>query len=142
MKHKRVYTVYQINLIMTIIATIMAIPAVTVFTYVFNMTDFVSVTNILYFSLAFMIIIFGVSLLFTVLTREKLRRRLKPSYQREFTFVTAISTLGVLGFGILFMYLGGEDYYVLHVIIPIALVTYAIIYIVGDRYFNVRFIRR
>jgi amino acid transporter len=129
-------------MIMTIIATIMAVPTVTVFTYIFNMTDYVSVTNILYISLAFTIIIFGASFLFTILTRDKLRRRLKASYQREFTFISALSALGVLGSGILFMYLGGDEFYVLHVIIPLGLITYTIIYIVGDRFFNVRFIRR
>ncbi len=142
MKHKKVYSMFQINIIMTIVATIMAVPSVTVVTYIFNVTDFISISNLLYIALAFMIIIFGVSLLYTILTRDKLRRRLKPSYQREFTFISAISALGVLGSGILFTYLGGDEFYVLHVIIPLGLITYTIIYIVGDRYFNVRFIRR
>lgn len=133
---------FQINIIMTIIVTIMAVPTVSVFTYIFNMTNYISVSTILYISLAFMIIIFGVSFLYTILTRDRLSRRLKASYQREFTFISVMSALGVLGSSILFTYLGGDQFYILHVLIPLGLITYAIIYIVGDRFFNVSFIRR
>jgi len=77
-----------------------------------------------------------------LLTREQFERKLKPSYQKEFTFIMAISALGVLGLGILFLYLGGQSLYVPHVIIPLAIVVYSALYIIGDRYFNVSLLRR
>lgn len=142
MSHKRVYSMYQINMIISIVVSVMTVPIVSVFTYIFNVTAYVSINNVLYIALAIMIIIFGTTFFFTLLTKDKLIRKLKPSYQKEFTFISAMSALGVLGSGVLFMYLGGDQFYVAHVIIPLGLVTYSIIYLIGDRFFNVRLIRR
>jgi hypothetical protein len=133
---------YQINLILSVVISIMTVPIVSVFTYIFNITNYVSVTNILYIALALMIIVFGTTFFITLLSKEQLIRKLKPSYQKEFTFISSISAIGVLGSGVLFMYLGGDQFYVPHVIIPLGLITYSIIYVIGDRFFNIRLIRR
>ena len=133
---------YQINVIISIVISIMTVPIVSVFTYIFNITNYVSVTNILYIALALMIIVFGTTFFITLLSKEQLIRKLKPSYQKEFTFISSISAIGVLGSGVLFMYLGGDQIYVPHVIIPLGLITYSIIYVIGDRFFNIRLIRR
>lgn len=142
MNHKRVYSIYQINIIISIVATIMTVPTVSVLAYIFNVSDYFSVNNILYSALAIMVIIMGSTSLYIVLTKETLSRRLKPSYQREFTFIIVISAIGVLGSGVLFTYLGGDEFYVPHVIIPLGLITYFIIYLIGDRFFNVHFIKK
>lgn len=142
MNRKKVYSIYQINIIISIVVSIMTVPTVSVLAFIFNIEAYMSVRNILYGALAIMIIIMGTTALYTVLTREQQSRRLKPSYQKEFTFLTIVSAIGVMGSGVLFMYLGGNQIYVPHVIIPLGLVTYFIIYLVGDRFFNVHFIRR
>jgi len=54
----------------------------------------------------------------------------------------SVCALGVLGLGILFMYFGGSDYYVPHFIVPIAIIVFSILYIVGDRYFNVSLLKK
>lgn len=124
------------------IACFMMVPILTIISYVFDFYLVTSTQSIVLVA-AFVLLIFFVSgLLYLLLTREQFERKLKPSYQKEFTFIMAISALGVLGLGILFLYLGGQSLYVPHVIIPLAIVVYSALYIIGDRYFNVSLLRR
>lgn len=142
MNHKHVYNLFQINSIVSIISIIVATPIVCLITYLFSVQDYITVNDILYISLGVTILVLGVTSVFLILTREKHRKKLKSSYAKEFTFCTTLSTLAIFGFGILFIYLGGPDFYVPHVILPLGIFTYSILYLVGNRFFNVKLIRR
>lgn len=142
MNSKRVYNVFQINIIVSIIASIMAMPTVMVVIYIFNIQNMISMTNVWYIGFSILITVTLVSALFTFFTRDRYRRRLKPSYQREFTFCLTATAIGILGSGVLFMFLGGDEFYVPHVIIPIGILAYSILYVVGNRFFNVQLIKR
>lgn len=124
------------------IACFMMVPILTIISYVFDFYLVTSTQSIILVAAFVLLIFFVAGLLYLLLTREQFERKLKPSYQKEFTFIMAISALGVLGLGILFLYLGGQSLYVPHVIIPLAIVVYSALYIIGDRYFNVSLLRR
>lgn len=142
MSRKKVYSMFQINIIVFIVFCIMTVPIVAVVSYIFNLQDLVSVTTIFYVALSVLIINAGVGVAYIVITKENYRRRLKPSYQKEFTFVMTITAIGVLGCGVLFMYLGGIELYVPHLIIPIGIFAFTVLYLLGDRFFNINLLRR
>jgi CHASE2 domain-containing sensor protein len=120
----------------------MIIPMLSVISYLFDLHLYTSLNTILLIAAMILLIFFVVGLVYLLLTRYKYERRLKPSYTREMTITLTVSSIGVLGLGILYMYFGGPSNYVPHVIIPVGIVMYAILYFIGIRYFNVSLLKR
>lgn len=139
---KKVYSLFQINLIMFYITCIMLVPILVVVSFLFDFHLYTSVNSIILVASFILLIFFTVGLVYLLLTRQKYERKLKPSYQRELTITISVSVVGVLGLGIMFMYFGGPSYYVPHVITPLGIIMYFILYFVGVRYFNVNLVNR
>ena len=141
MKRRKVYNVYQVNLIVIGVLGLMFVPVFLVISYIFDIHQHIKETTILIVSGVSALLFIGASMLSLYLRRDYLSRRLKPNYQREFTLVMSISGIGVLGAGVLFLYLGGQKLYVPHVIIPLGITVFSALYWLGDRYFNISLIR-
>jgi predicted ferric reductase len=119
----------------------MTVPVLAVMSYFFQFHQYTSINTIILISAFVLLFFFVGGLLYLLITKEHYERKLKPSYQREFTLLMSVSALGIFGIGILFIYFGGNPFYFPHVIIPIAIVAYALSYFVGRKYFNVWLIK-
>lgn len=137
MQRKKVYNLFQINLIVFYSLSLMMVPMLLVVAYIFDLHQVTSVNNIILIADILTAIFFIVGLVYLLVSRDQLERKLKPSYHKEFTTILTISAFGILGIGILYTYLGGKLFYVPHVIVPIFIVVYLLIFIVGDKFFNV-----
>jgi len=142
MQHKRVYNVFQINMIVFYVICFMFVPILTIVSYIFDFHLYTSTNSIILVSSIILFLFFVIGLLYLLITRDQFERKLKASYQKEFTLIMSISALGVLGLGIMFIYFGGQTLYVPHVIIPLGILVYSALYIIGNRYFNVSLLRR
>ncbi|MCF7925323.1 MAG: hypothetical protein K9L26_02215, partial [Candidatus Izimaplasma sp.] len=120
-----------------IITCVMFIPIVTVFAYIFDLQTIVDEITILLIGAAGLVIFIGIGTLLIVFQHKRNYRLVKPSYHKEFSYLLFISALGILGFGIIFTYLGGATRYMPHVLIPLFLSIYAALFFIGRRYFNV-----
>ena len=118
------------------------VPMLVVIAYIFDLHLLTSIPIIIGVSASITVIYLIVGLLYIVLKKEQLKRRLKPTYIKEFSTLFIINALGVLGVAVLFIYLGGPDQYVPHVIIPLFLVSYLLIFIAGERFFNINFLKK
>ncbi len=142
MKRKKIYNLFQINQIVFYSLCALLVPILLVISYIFDLHNITSVNNIFLVSSVITMITFVVGQTYLLLTKEQRRRKLKPSYQKEFLTLIVIVAFGVLGIAILFIYLGGPMFYVPHVIIPLFLFAYLILFIVGQKYFNMNLLRR
>ena len=142
MKRKKVYNLFQINLILFYSFSILLVPILIVFSYILDLHLVTSANRIILIADIIAIIVFFGGLSFILLTRDRFQRRLKPSYSREFLWLIIISAMGILGIGIIFIYLGGLEFYVPHIIIPLFLSSYLLLYIVGQKYFNINLLKR
>jgi len=142
MKRKKIYNLFQINLILFYTFCFFLVPILLVISYIFDLYNYTSINNIILIAGSITIIVFAIGLTYLLTTREQYRRKLKPSYQKEFLILIVIVAFGVLGIAILFIYLGGLLFYVPHVTIPLFLFAYLILFIVGQKYFNVNLLRR
>jgi len=142
MKRKRVYSLFHIFLILFYSSSVMMVPMLIVLAYIFDLQLVTSPTIIIAIAAVVTLIYFIVGLLFLIFKKEQLKRKLKPTYIKEFSTLFIINALGVLGIGVMFIYLGGPDQYVPHVIIPLFLGTYMLIFIAGDRFFNINLLRK
>ena len=137
MKHRRVYNLFQINLIVFYAVSFLLVPVFIVFAYMFNLHLYTSTNYIVLIATIVAMIFFVVGLLTILLTREKTERVLKPSYSREFIIVIVFSSFGVIGFGIFYTYLGGNFFYVPHVIIPLFITVFSVVIFLGNKFFKV-----
>ena len=142
MKRKKVYNLFQINVMLFYTFSFMLVPILLVLAYIFDLHIVTSINNIILIADIIAIVIFIVGMIYMFVTRDQYERKLKPSYQKEFLFLIIISAFGILGIAVLFIYLGGPMFYVPHVIIPLFLFTYLILFIIGEKYFNVNLLRR
>lgn len=142
MKRKKVYNLFQINLILFYSFSILLVPILIVFAYIFDLHLVTSANRIILVADIIAALVFVVGLTFILTTRDKYQRRLKPSYSKEFLWLIIIAAIGILGIGIMYIYLGGLEFYVPHVIIPLFLLTYLLLYIVGQKYFNINLLKR
>ena len=142
MKRKKVYNLFQINLILFYSFSILLVPILVVFAYIFDLHLVTSANRIILVADIIAALTFIVGLTFILITRDHFQRRLKPSYSKEFLWLIIISAFGILGIGILFIYLGGKEFYVPHIIIPLFLITYLLLYAVGQKYFNINLLKR
>ena len=142
MHRKKVYNAFQINLIVFYTICFMLVPTVSIIAYIFDFHLITSANTIILIGTVLMLVVFVFGLLYLMLTKDFYKRRLKPSYQREFTITLVTSGIGVLGLGVLFLYIGGQALYVPHVIIPLGIAVFSGMYLLGNRYFNVSLLRR
>lgn len=142
MKRKKVYNLFQINLIVFFSMSFLIVPVMIVIAYIFDLHFYTSTNNIVLIADIIALIFFAVGLSLLLITRDKYERKLKPSYQKEFLTLMVFSALGIFGIGILYTYLGGIFFYVPHVIIPLFIGVYLLVFFVGDKYFNVNLFKK
>jgi hypothetical protein len=140
--NQKVYTAFQINLIVFVFSAIMFVPIVSVFAFIFDLQNYIDPVTIILIALVVLAVIVGVGVTFIIITRDTYQRRLKPIYQKEFSFLLLVGAMGVLGSGIIFTYLGGPAFYVPHVIIPLFLIVFTLLIVLGRKFFNVNLIRK
>jgi len=141
-KRKKVYNLFQIYLILFYTASFLIIPSVLVVSYIFDLQIFASTNRIILIADGLGLIFFIIGSLLILLNRDKLERRLKPSYQREFNILLITVSLGVLGINVLYLYLGGDIIYIPHIMIPLFVFSYLVMFIIGDKYFNVDLLKK
>ncbi len=142
MKRKKVYSLFQINLIVFYTFCFMLVPILLVFSYIFDIHTITSVNNIILIADIITMVVFVSGLIIILLNKDQSKRRLKPSYQKEFMTLTIIFAFGILGIGVLFVYIFGLLLYVPHVIIPLFLASYLLLYILGNKFFNVNLLKK
>lgn len=141
-KRKKVYSVFHVYLISFYVICIMFVPILSTIAYLFDAHLNTTTNMIILINTILLLIFFVVGLIYLLVRRDYYERRLKPSYQREFTIVMTVWAIGMLGLGVLFIFFGGSDFYVPHFVTPIAIFTFVIMYNIGDIYFNIRLLDR
>lgn len=136
---KKVYNLFQINLIVFYVMCFSLVPTFIVVAYLFDLHEFTSTNYIVLIATSLALGFFIVGIVYLLFRRDKLERVLKPSYKKELSLVIIFSAFGILGFGVFYTYLGGSFFYVPHVIIPLFIFVYAMVMLLANKYFNVNF---
>lgn len=142
MKRKELYNLFQINLILLIVSAISLTPTITVVSFIFDLHHIFAEDTIILISFLIAAGTSGSAAIYIILTRDYLQRTVKVTYTKEFSILLVLSTFGVLGIGVIYIYLGGPLAYVPHIIIPAFITAYSTIFYVGDRYFNVKLLSK
>lgn len=138
----RIYSKYEIRVILFYGTIILLIPLILVFTYVFNVDQDLDLN--LYFlvlgSINIVALIAGTLIL--VLNKDKYKRQVKATYSLEFYYLLITSVFGILGIIVLYNYLNGPIKYIGNLfVILIVLFAYLLLHL-GRKYFNFNYRRK
>jgi len=142
MKRKKVFNLFQINLILLVSFAVLSIPIIIVFAYIVDLHLYLDEVNIILIAALITTIASISGTVYLILTKEKTERTVKASYTKEYSTLLVISSFGVLGIGILFIYLIGPLSSVPYIVIPLFIFTYTILFFAGEKYFNVNLLRK
>lgn len=132
----KIYTKFEINSVTFFGTMILFIPLVLVFTYVFDIEKIID-TNLFLIILSIttaVITIIGTVIL--LVKRDSLRRQVKANYVYEFYYLVTIVVFGILGFVVLFDYLGGDRTYIANILILLVVIFVYILLKLGSKFFN------
>ena len=138
----RIYSKYEIRVILFYGTIILLIPLILVFTYVFNVDQDLNLN--LYFlvlgSINIVALIAGTLILF--FNRDKYKRQVKATYSSEFYYLLITSIFGILGIIVLYNYLNGPIKYIGNLfVILIVIFAYLLLHL-GRKYFNFNYRRK
>ncbi|MGD9761320.1 MAG: hypothetical protein AB7U52_02655 [Candidatus Izemoplasmatales bacterium] len=138
----RIYSKFEINTIVFYGTILLFTPLVLVFTYVFGIEQ---VFDIKIYILILVIVsgiigIVGTIILF--IKRDHLKRQVKATYISEFYYLVTISIFGILGFIVLYNYLGGSPQYIANIFILLLVVFVYILLTLGRKFFNLNYSRK
>lgn len=132
----KIYTKFEINAVTFYGTMILFIPLVLVFTYVFDIEKIID-TNLFLIILSIttaVITIIGTVIL--LIKRDSLKRQVKANYMYEFYYLVTIVVFGILGFVVLFDYLGGDRTYIANILILLVVIFVYILLKLGSKFFN------
>ncbi|MDD5293800.1 MAG: hypothetical protein PHW40_05770 [Candidatus Izemoplasmatales bacterium] len=141
-KKPKIYSEYEIRVILFYATMILALPNVLVLSYIF---DFSSVLDIYRFMFWVAMVVLALTIAGTLilwLNRDHYKRRVKASYRGEFIYLLFQSAFGLLGIAVLYDYLGGSRQYIANVMIIVFAAFFYLLYTLGRKYFKFDYMKK
>ena len=135
----RVYSQYEISLITYIVSMIFFLPIILVFTYLFEIDNILNINTFMFWVLIANIILGS---LYLGIKRDKLRRKVKATYRGEYFYIVFIFAFALLGFIVIYDYMGGDRAYIANIIVVLFSVMVFLVIYLGRRFFKIDFIRK
>lgn len=141
-RRQKIYSEFEIRLILFYATMILLFPNVLVITYIFDIAEHVNIMRFMFWLLISVVILTGLGTAALFYYRDRLKRRVKPTYRGEFIYLLFLSAFGLLGVAVLYDYFGGNPQYVANVLIfVVALLLYVLITL-GRIYFKFNYMRK
>ncbi len=138
----KIYSQFEISVILFYLSMIFFTPVVLVFTYVFEVDQTLNINTFMFWVLmsnCFAMLLGSVMLAFS---KESLRRIVKPTYRVEYIYLLILFMFGLLGFVVLYDYMGGDRAYIANIIVVLlAGFVYTLMYL-GRKYFKFDYMRK
>jgi hypothetical protein len=80
--------------------------------------------------------------LYLGIKRDKLRRKVKATYRGEYFYIVFIFAFALLGFIVIYDYMGGDRAYIANIIVVLFSVMVFLVIYLGRRFFKIDFIRK
>ncbi len=139
---QRIYSQFDINVILFFLSMIFFIPIVLVFTYIFEVDQLLNINTFMFWLLITNFILMLIGFFSLMIRKEKLIRQVKPTYRVEFFYVILLFSFGILGFIVLYDYMGGNRKYIANILVVVFVASvYALIYL-GKKYFKFYYMKK
>lgn len=141
-KKSRIYSEYEIQMILFYATMLLFVPNILVFTYIFEIDQYVDILQFIFWLLMSVLAITAFGTGFFLLRKDRLKRRVKPAYQSEFIYLLFISAFGLLGIAVLYDYLGGNRAYIANLLVVIFAFFVFMLITLGRKYFKFDYMKK
>lgn len=138
----KIYSQFEISVIVFYASMIFFTPIILAFTYLFEVDKYLNINLFMLWTLISNFIIMTLGSLYLGLKRDNLKRKVKAVYRIEFFFLLFLFVFGLLGFVVVYDYLGGDRVYIANILVVLfSILVYLVIYL-GRRYFKFDYIKK
>lgn len=138
----KIYTQFEIDTITFYASMVLFLPLVLVITYLFEIDKHLNINVFMFWLIItnFILTITGTILL--AISKDRLRRKVKPSYRGEFFYLIFIFVFGLLGFVVIYDYMGGNRAYIANILVVLLAVLLFLAIYLGRKYFKFDYMRK
>ncbi len=108
------------------------------FTYTFDLNQYFSPNAKILIGLSNPVLIFTIGALIIWHKQKDYKKKVLNVYRKEYAVIMLVTGFGILGITVMFLEYGGEESYILHLLILLFLVNYFIVFELGRLIFNVK----
>ncbi|XFA99413.1 hypothetical protein ACAG96_02245 [Candidatus Izemoplasma sp. B36] len=138
----KIYSQFEISIIIFYASMVFFLPIILVFTYLFEIDKVLNINIFMFWTLIANSIVTVFGTVYLIFKKDYLKRKVKATYRIEFFYLLFIAVFGLLGFVVIYDYLGGDRAYIANILVLIfALLVFSIIYL-GRRYFKFDYIKK
>lgn len=138
----KVYSYYVIFNIVFYWLMLILLPVLLVISYAIDLHLLYKTNDIILVSLGLVVLVTMIGTIYMLIKRGKLKRIVKTHYQKEFVFLSFMNVLSILGFVVLYDYLGGDRNYIANILVIISAFLFVLLMYTGKRYFKIDYISR
>ncbi len=138
----KIYSQYEIDVLLFYITMTLFLPVVLVFSYLFQIEQILNINTFIFWLLIVNLVSILVGTIILVLKKDKLRRRVKASYRYGFFYLISLFCFGLLGFVVIFDYMGGNRAYVANILVFLFALLLATVIHLGKKYFKFDLMKR
>ncbi len=141
-KTPKIYSQYEVSVILFYATCIMFLPIVLVVTYVLDIDTRLDINQFILGVLIAELVLMSLGTAWLAIRKDTLKRHVKPVYFTEYLYLLGLSIFGILGFVVFYDYLGGDRQYIANLLVLIAAaLIYALINL-GRRYFKFDYMKK
>jgi hypothetical protein len=108
------------------------------FTFTFDLNQYFSFDSKLIIGLSLPVIIFSIGAIILWHHQKDYKKKVMNIYRKEYAGIMLVTGFGILGVTVMFLEYGGEESYILHLLILLFLINYFVVFELGRLIFNVK----
>ncbi|HPJ23982.1 MAG TPA: hypothetical protein PK113_03635 [Bacillota bacterium] len=137
-----IYSQFEIDALLFYMTMLLFMPVVLVFTYLFQVDEILNVNTFMFWLLIVNFILIIVGTIGLIIKKDVLKRRVKPVYRIEFFYLLFLYSFGLLGFVVIYDYMGGNRAYIANILVVLfAGLLFLVIYL-GRKFFKFDYMRK
>ncbi|XMB72542.1 hypothetical protein RJI07_01230 [Mycoplasmatota bacterium WC30] len=138
----KIYSQFEIIVLIFYSTVIFFMPIILVLTYLFEVDKSLNINTFMLWTLFTDLLIMVVGTVFIVINKDKMKRKVKATYRGEFFYLIFLFAFGLLGFIVIYDYMGGNRAYIANILVILfSALLYLLIYL-GRRYFKFDYMRK
>lgn len=137
-----IYSQFEIDALLFYMTMLLFMPVVLVFTYLFQVDEILNVNTFMFWLLIVNFILIIAGTIGLIIKKDVLKRRVKPVYRIEFFYLLFLYSFGLLGFVVIYDYMGGNRAYIANILVVLfAGLLFLVIYL-GRKFFKFDYMRK
>lgn len=141
-KGEKIYSRYEISVIVFAMTVLWLMPMILVVTYVFSFDLRFNINTFLFWTILFVFAVAVGGGIVLRLSKDRLKRQVKPTYLSEYIYLLFITAFGLLGFVVLYDYLGGDRQYIANILIVLSAGFVYFLLRLGRAFFKIDYMKK